>query len=101
MSRLFDALKEATRFREDTAGIAGEGVWEALGINGIGGAPPVSNGAKAIEVGPTAPAVVLAKEDTPVSIPVRPLAFLGNPAAAALDKRARLIPNSTDPIVVE
>ena len=37
MSRLFDALKEATRFRENAS--AGEGVWKALGIDGAEAVP--------------------------------------------------------------
>jgi capsular exopolysaccharide synthesis family protein len=42
MSRLFDALRGAKGFREAEEGNAGEGLWEALGINGTD-APPSLN----------------------------------------------------------
>ena len=43
MSRLFDALKGAKGFREAEEGTAGEGVWEALGINGTDAAPSLND----------------------------------------------------------
>ena len=114
MSRLYDALKEATRFRENTTGTAGDRVWEALGINGIEGVPSVPDDAKVIDLGSSAPATTVLTEET-VSVALEepaldyvaaqsstsPSESLGNPALATLDKTARLIPNATDPIVVE
>ena len=109
MSRLFNALKEATRFRENTAGTAGDQVWEELGINRIEAISPVPNDVEAIEVESSAPAAVLvgdakdasAREDVPSSVTARQSLSLGNPATATIDKKARLIPNTLDPIIVE
>src|SRR5579864_2665489 len=97
MSRLFDALKGASRFRENIEGTAGEGVWQALGLNGTEGPPAleqthpngVTSGAPATVLDQTAPAPV------PDSIPLR------SPATVLLDQRARLIPNAVKPVVRE
>ena len=107
MSRLFDALKEATRFRENNSGTPGEGVWEALGIREIGESPSAPDGLPALETG--APASVLIAEEAAAtaddqaieSSTGRATEHFGNQAVAALDKKARIIPNATDAIVVE
>lgn len=107
MSRLFDALKEATRFRENTGGTTTEKVWEDLGINGIGEGGPVPSDLKPAETQSAAPAAVLdaksapLKVETPGPVAAEPSQPLGSLAVAAIDKKARLIPNTLDPIVVE
>ena len=106
MSRLFDALKEATRFRENNAGTAGEGVWEALGIREMGDTPSVSDRP---EVQASAATSVLIEEESAATPDQRALdadappatEFHGNQAAAVLDKKARIITNASDEIVVE
>ena len=104
MSRLYDALKEATRFREEATGTAGERVWEALGINEVEGTPSVADG-KTVVTAPAAIVVgetpVASPEETSVYVPQEQLASLGHPARTHLDAAARLIPNATDPVVVE
>jgi len=111
MSRLFDALKEATRSPQNATGTAGEGVWEALGLNGVERVTSAAESAKKrIDAGSSAPTAVLVEGlagtpprggDVLGSIGAQQSRSLGIPATTALDKKARLIPNVADPIVVE
>jgi len=109
MSRLYQALKEATRFREASAGATGETVWEALGINGAE-VPQIPDGAPADEAGIGNPVAVLtleaagvSPEEAPVETTIHPAAngSLGISTPVALDRGARLLPNVVDPVVVE
>ena len=109
MSRLFDALKEATRFRENAPGTATEKVWEELGIHGVAGVRAHSRENKPLEAESASPAAVLVESAPVASLrqevadPIAPEASVnvGHQAIAAIDKKARLIPNALDPIVVE
>src|SRR5437763_227244 len=106
MSRLFDALKEASRFRDNTTGTSVEGVWEALGIKEMEGVPPILDNGTAIVGGSGAAAAVLVADvggASPGKNVLSPVAAqhsapVGRPVIAALDKTARLIPNCMDPI---
>ena len=104
MSRLFDALKEATRFRETTS--AGEGVWKALGINGGEGMTGLDH-LKASETDSSPRTALLAGKAVAVEEEPFPSAAatvngaLGIPTRVALDERARLIPHGVSPVVVE
>jgi len=108
MSRLFDALKEASRFHENTTGTSVEGVWEALGVKEMKGVPPALDEGIAAEVGSGAPALLVAdvegasiREGIIGSVATQQSTPGSKPVSAALDRKARLIPNCTDPIVVE
>jgi len=80
MSRLFDALKEATRFRENAS--AGEAAWKALGINGVEVTPRLDQAA--VRAGQAGSVVVeeelLQSEAAPVN------RSLGIPTKVTLDK---------------
>jgi len=95
MSRLFDALKEATRFRENAS--AGEAAWKALGIDGAEVTPRLDQAAvRGGEAGGVAvEEELLQSEAAPVN------RSLGIPTKVALDKKARLIPHIVNPAVVE
>ena len=104
MSRLFDALKEATRFRENAN--AGEGVWKALGIHGVELTPGLHRvKAGEGEFGPQAAVleagVVTVQEELLQDAAAPVNTTLGIPTKVALDKRARLIPHGVSPVVVE
>jgi capsular exopolysaccharide synthesis family protein len=106
MSRLFDALKEATRFRENAN--AGEVVWKALGINGAEIVPGLYHvNADEAESGPRtavpsgeAVSAAVEEERLPSATPSMKRS-LGIPTKVALDKKARLIPHGVDPVVIE
>src|SRR6185503_8177009 len=102
MSRIFDALKEATRFRESAG--AGEGVWKAL-INGVEVTPGLDR-VQAADAGSSPPragfvaeggGVAVAEELlSPAAAPAnRPLGIL---TKVGLDKNARLIRHGVDPV---
>ena len=104
MSRLYDALKDARSSRRSANGNIGDGIWEALGIHGATPealdhsdkeAPsiPYSLSTNGLEVVPP-------DEDLhAVSTPLH--GSLGIPVKVALDPRARLIPHSVNPEIVE
>ena len=106
MSRLFDALKEATRFRESAS--AGEGVWRALGIDGVD-APLSLHRVKVGEAETGSQAAALVSESSDVAVEEESVQsdpdpadrLLGIPTKVALDKKARLIPHGVSPVVVE
>jgi len=105
MSRLFDALKEASRFRENSNGSAGESVWKALGVNDAEGQPVLG---KAQESDSAAAAVLLAEiADAPLEtepapgLPPVTNEQVGMPVKVTLDLKARLIPHTVNPAVVE
>lgn len=108
MSRLYDALKEATQFRQGENGNAGEGVWDALGIDDIE-IPPVSADSQTGEAAP--PAAVIPETEPAPSLyaPREPAPSLytpqrgsfGPPVKTAINPNARLIPQAVDPVVVE
>jgi len=107
MSRVFDALQEAARRRVGN-GTPGEAVWTELGIASET-APAVETSRMTVVGAPEAPAPV-AKREILEDLPPSPdLDYVAPPtisvpdtsAAILLDKRARLIPHTTDPIVVE
>jgi capsular exopolysaccharide synthesis family protein len=111
MSRLYDALKEASRFRQDASGNAGEGVWEALGINGVV-APLMADDRKVGEVGTQitpdgemsviSPELVVPAEEEVLPCVSAPLeGSFGTPTKTALDSRARLLPQAVAPVIVE
>ena len=108
MSRLYQALKEATHFREAPDGTTGEGVWEALGIQGTAdqAVPDVAEASEAVSAPPTAVLTMEAAAISPgapavgsVSAPA--IGLLGIATKVAVDRKARLLPNAVDPIVVE
>lgn len=126
MSRVFDALQEAARHR-GTNGTPGEAVWTELGISPT--AVPKVEGSNGAALGSDAAAAVVTEEtfevpsatssvngkmpltDETLEVPSASASVNGTmpqpisvPAPAAkilLDKTARLIPHTTDPIVVE
>jgi capsular exopolysaccharide synthesis family protein len=113
MSRLYDALKEASRFRQGQNGDDRNGLWEAWGINGTE-IPPlqpltvaqtpspdpqavaVDDAGIVVDDAVVAPDVLAAAAPVPV-IPDVPAVS----ANVHLDKNARLIPHAVDPIIVE
>ena len=112
MSRLYDALKEASGFRQGADGNAGDGVWEALGIDGIEIPPcadtlPVANDPEASEASGADSVLVeklglgVPEGELPHSIHIPLESSLGVPAKIVLNERARLIPHAVDPVVVE
>src|SRR6202035_1746160 len=105
MSRLFDALKEASRFRENSNGSAGESVWKALGVDDTEGQAVLG---KAQASDSAAAAVLLAEvaDAPPESEPVPDLSPVTNEPVGmsvkvTLDLKARLIPHTVNPAVVE
>ena len=122
MSRLFDALREANHFRQGADGNAGEGVWEALGIDPTqekNGATVATSGVDAVpkaepteisalaalmaeELKTAAPEEVLApdQERNPSTV-APPPGSIGITVHTALDANARLIPHAVNSIVVE
>jgi len=102
MSRLFDALKSASRFREDSDAAAGEEVWQALGLNGAE-APPVREIIHEEEEA-RQPAVAVIEQPSPIPFPQPISPETAPPATTAtvvLDRRAKLIPNAISPAVME
>jgi len=95
MSRLFDALKEATRFRESAS--AGEAAWKALGINGVEITPRRDQAA--VLAGEAGGVAVEEELSQTAAAPVNRI--LGIPTKVTLDKKARLIPHIVNPAVVE
>jgi len=108
MSRVFDALQEAAR-RRPANGAAVEAVWTELGISPSVIPDVVERVSAPTPAAPTVPAAVPAEEireavtATPAADSATPQAQspAGTSAAIHLDKRARLIPHTSDPIVVE
>jgi len=116
MSRLYDALKEASRFRQGQGGEGREGLWEAWGIKSADIAPlqpvpPAAEKQKADPLDGLAEAMATSGVLDALAGPVKEAgepaeesepAFTGVESAAVnLDKNARLIPHSVDPIIVE
>lgn len=117
MSRLYEALKEASRFRGNRNGAAG--LWETWGVDG-GEQPPAENTSPAAqppkpasgELAPSSlesntewlPAEVSSEVGEQVSRTVEedePGILAGKDSNARLDYGARLIPNAVDSRVVE
>jgi protein-tyrosine kinase len=108
MSRVFVAMQEAARARgADEAPV--EAVWTEMGIRSTG-APPVQTAAT--EVSTTPPALVPAPDAGADAVAVPPAAGLvvaiptevsppGTTAKIVLDKKARLLPNTPDRLVLE
>lgn len=103
MSRVFSALQEAARLRGPN-GAPQEAVWTELGVSSwadpadtatITSASDSTEAAVADEVLEGLPAAPDLDGET------RPSPFEGTQATIRVDKRARLIPNATDPVVVE
>lgn len=107
MSRVFDAQQEAAR-RRGANGVPGEAVWRELGISptavprvekdgtaaiGASEAPAAVTTGEVLEVLPATP-------DLDGTMPP-PISLAGTSAKIVLDKKARLIPHTTDPTVVE
>jgi capsular exopolysaccharide synthesis family protein len=107
MSRLYDALKEATGFRKEAMGDAGEAMWDALGVNGITISPGIHPPAPAAAPGLNEAEAVLAELGPATAVaeepPAAPRAHIPayGSARLALDRRERLIPHAVDPGVVE
>lgn len=115
MSRLYDALKEASRFRQGQDGESREGLWEAWGIKSADIAPlqpmPTSQtpdpdplDGLADEMATAGVLDALAPPVTEAAPPTgQPEATSTEVASAAvsLDKNARLIPHTADPTIVE
>jgi protein-tyrosine kinase len=107
MSRVFDALQEAARLR-GANGAPADAVWKELGVSSMAAAvsPPVAQNRAAVSGDPETPSAVSVGE-TVEALPERPVPavanspYTGTPAKILLDKKARLIPHTTDPIVVE
>jgi protein-tyrosine kinase len=103
MSRVFDALQEAARLRGPN-GAPGEAVWTELGITSTA-VPNVETdrapviGVSAAPVARATTEVVEAPAELGGALPMSPLP--GISARILLDKGARVIPHSTDPVVVE
>ena len=108
MSRLYDALKEATRFRQGQDVNGHDGLWEAWGIKAADILPlqpvpttqapdPVSPVPEREELG--APGL-LETVAAAVEPPERGSARVTS-TEAALDQNARAIPHAVDPIIVE
>ena len=106
MSRLYDALKGARRFRDGADGNAGEEVWEALGINAVD-IPPVPtdpDGNETIGLDTVAGGgvgVVIPEEELLPADTTAVNGAWGAPATTALDKTARVIPHALNPAVAE
>jgi protein-tyrosine kinase len=111
MSRVFDALQEAARHRGPN-GAPAEAVWTELGINPA--AAPVQKVTRVEKeittIRPSEATAAVAPEEVLEAIPVTPEIDVAMPEQATpdlatskilLDKRARLIPHTTDQIVVE
>jgi protein-tyrosine kinase len=104
MSRVFDALREAARHR-GTNGTPGEAVWTELGISPTA----VPNVDRDMTLGTPAPSEVsrsVATEEISEVLSERPGAesAFRSPdldGQILLDKRARLIPHTEDPVVTE
>src|SRR5712692_4352875 len=109
MSRLYDALKEASRFRPGADGNVTEGMLEALGVNEIH-VPPVLNDPKASEATAAAGAPAdeleasfpyVIKDELLDSVSTGLDGSFGIPTSTALNQKARLIPHADDPVVAE
>jgi capsular exopolysaccharide synthesis family protein len=106
MSRLYDALKGARRFREGPDGNAGEEVWEALGINGAD-VPPVltePDGRETIGLDTVSQGglgVVIPEEEVVPGDTTAGDSAWGTPATTTLDKKARVIPHAMNPVIAE
>jgi capsular exopolysaccharide synthesis family protein len=100
MSRVFDALHEAARLR-GANGAPVEAVWKELGVTPS--AAPLEAQVPAPEVIAAAPEVPQVRVAAPESVSVATPAVLPDapPAKLILDKAARLIPHTADPVVVE
>jgi protein-tyrosine kinase len=107
MSRVFDAQQEAAR-RRGANGAPGEAVWRELGISPTAVPRVEKDGTTAIGAS-EAPAAVATGEVLEVR-PATPdldgtmpplISLTGTSAKIVLDKKARLIPHTTDPTVVE
>jgi protein-tyrosine kinase len=98
MSRLFEALKGASQFRESADGGVADNVWKALGVE---------EQAKSAATPTAAQRVGAATIEAPVEDAVAELApsiektSIGTPQKVVLDKRARLLPHITDSRIVE
>jgi protein-tyrosine kinase len=108
MSRLFDALQEAARFR-GANGTPGETVWKELGISSTA-APEVEQDGPGVRGAPEARATISTVDTVLEDLPATPgfdiemppvVPYGGAPARILLDKKARLIPHTADTIVVE
>ncbi len=107
MSRLYDALREASRFRQGQNGDDRNGLWEAWGINGTE-IPPLQPVTAAPAPSPEPQAASLDDHSAAVAVEpdtvTAPAPVVEAPAVSAevnLDKNARLIPHAVDPIIVE
>jgi capsular exopolysaccharide synthesis family protein len=101
MSRLYEALKEATRGGRQSGG-SGRQAWDALGLDGIdirpgGPQPPPPTQELPIEVPP--PDVEIPPEAAPAETGGDAEPY--SSATVALDQRARLIPHAVNPAIVE
>jgi protein-tyrosine kinase len=103
MSRVFSALQEAARLRGPNGGPQ-EAVWTELGVSSAADPADTSHNHER----PDSAEVAVANEVLEVFPPAldlvvetRPNPFEGVQATIRVDKRARLIPNATDPVVVE
>src|SRR5882724_4472888 len=106
MSRLYDALKEAGRFRPSVNGKAGEEVWEELGINGNETLPTLQDP----NVSDTSASAPMPADEADIAIPDKgfpdsayglPYGELGTTITASLNQKARLIPHAVDPSIAE
>ena len=101
MSRMFNALQEAARFREGLNGSPGEAVWKELGIDSAA-VLDVQKGDASVAARADADGVLEAPASVPPVGAVPQLTPVdGRPTRLLLDKRARAIPHTADPIVVE
>ena len=110
MSRVFDALQEAARHRGPN-GAPTEAVWTELGVNPA--AAPVQKVQRVEKeitaIRPPESTATVATEEILEAVEVTPEMKVATPEHASpdqaakiiLDKRARLIPHTTDQIVVE
>lgn len=122
MSRLFDALQEAARFRtvnnpNPPPGTVPEAdstppktVWSELGISLTPDPGIAENGRSAVSSAEASTSVATAREVSEVASPKldvidrevsRRIPLTGTPAKLLLDKNARLIPHTADTIVLE
>jgi len=105
MSRLFDALKGASNFRQGNEGKAGEGVWAALGINEADLAPVLNDADVSRQNAPSAVlpeklGVVFQEDEVPRDFDQFEDSD-ATPTTVSVDQRARLIQNAVDPVVAE
>ncbi len=104
MSRLYEALKEASRIRQGPRDGDGKGLWEAWGISPID-IPPVQAAPEALSPAPadaqTAGAVDVASPEGESGATVAVQSELGASAAVNLDQKARLLPHTADAGVIE